>query len=71
MVHSCGGDFYLLLRATLPPVVHSLYFSHTTNEKEEVNKSFFCRVAPKLNSPGTLPREWITALCSSQIVVSK
>ena len=30
----------LLLRATLESVVYSQCFSHTTNEKKEVNKSF-------------------------------
>ena len=30
----------LLLRATLESVVHSQCFSHSTNEKKEVNKSF-------------------------------
>ena len=46
LVHSRGiGPFAqrrlnLLLRATLQSVVHLQCFSHTTNEKKEVNKSF-------------------------------
>ena len=40
VVHSRGVDLNLPLKATLQLAVHSIYFSHTTNEKKEVNKSF-------------------------------
>ena len=46
LVHSRSVDLNLLLRATLQSLVHSQCFSHTTNEKKEVNKSFSVQWPP-------------------------
>ena len=65
MVHLSWGDLNSLLRATLEPAVNSLYFSHTTNDWKDVNKSFSVVWPLNLNlrcASGPL----VTALCSLQ-----